>query len=375
MAWSPQQEDALRAVGAWLKDRSGPQVFRLFGYAGTGKTTLAKHFAENVRGQVVFGAFTGKAALVLRNKGCHAATTIHSMIYSPVHHLLDQSSKPEFVINRESEVSNAALVVIDECSMVDEKLGTDLLSFGAKVLVLGDPAQLPPVNGQGFFTNARPDVLLTEVHRQALDNPIISMSMKVRNGEPLDVGTYGASAVISRASVDQRDVLNADQILVGRNRTRMAYNSRMRTLLKRGDDALPVVGDKLVCLRNDRFLGLLNGGIWTARTVTRPRSFKSAFKDGRFVTMSVLSEDIEGLSARVRVLREFFEGGEEALEWEEKKGSQEFTYGYALTVHKSQGSQWSDVYIFDESSAFRDDARRWLYTAITRAAERVTIVR
>ena len=57
--------------------------------------------------------------------------------------------------------------------MVDEDLGRDLLSFGKPVLVLGDPAQLPPVKGGGFFTEAEPDVMLTEVHRQAADNPII----------------------------------------------------------------------------------------------------------------------------------------------------------------------------------------------------------
>ena len=70
--------------------------------------------------------------------------------------------------------------------MVDEELGRDLLSFGKPVLVLGDPAQLPPVKGGGFFTEAEPDIMLTEVHRQAADNPIIRMSMVVREGGRLD---------------------------------------------------------------------------------------------------------------------------------------------------------------------------------------------
>src|SRR4249920_494974 len=83
--FSPHQDAALQAVADWLKAKPGhgstPQIFRLFGYAGTGKTTLAKHIAEAVDGKVLFAAFTGKAALVMRSKGCPSASTIHSLIY------------------------------------------------------------------------------------------------------------------------------------------------------------------------------------------------------------------------------------------------------------------------------------------------------
>src|SRR5215207_4926675 len=178
MEWSPQQEEALRRVAAWLKEGT-PQLFRLFGYAGTGKTTLARHVAEAVEGEVAFGAFTGKAASVLRQKGCHEASTIHSMIYRTRE---SDEGGPLFAINRSGPASQADLIVIDECSMVDAELGRDLLSFGKPVLVLGDPAQLPPVKGGGFFTDAEPDIMLTEVHRQARDNPIIRLSMTIRDG-------------------------------------------------------------------------------------------------------------------------------------------------------------------------------------------------
>jgi hypothetical protein len=143
-----QGNAALSAVADWL-GRGTPQVFRLFGYAGTGKTTLAKHLAENVDGDVVFGAFTGKAASVLRAKGCHDASTIHSMIYRSKE---SDEGGPLFALNRSGPAAKADLIVIDECSMVDQDLGRDLLSFGKPVLVLGDPAQLPPVKGGGFFT-------------------------------------------------------------------------------------------------------------------------------------------------------------------------------------------------------------------------------
>ena len=148
MQFSPQQDEALKAVERWLK-AGRPQIFRLFGYAGTGKTTLARYFAEHVDGQVQFAAFTGKAAQVLRAKGATNARTIHSLIYRPrgEEAVEDESTgktsmSPTFSLNRQSPIARAKLVVIDECSMVDEQLGRDLMSFGTPILVLGDPAQL-----------------------------------------------------------------------------------------------------------------------------------------------------------------------------------------------------------------------------------------
>lgn len=372
MSWSPQQDAALKSVGAWLKQpaRSRPQVFRLFGYAGTGKTTLAKEFAANVKGEVLFGAFTGKAAHVLHKKGCDGARTIHSMIYT-----IDETAathEPRFVLNHASTVRDAALVIIDEVSMVGEELGRDLLSFGVPILVLGDPAQLPPVKGEGFFTAHEPDVMLTEVHRQAKDSPIIHLATTIREGGRLDFGNYGASRVINRDQITSDDVLNADQVLVGKNATRVAYNNRIRTL-KGINSERPEVGEKLICLRNDRNKKLLNGSIWTV-SETRKRTQRDKSLD--LTRLTVRAEDTpegtKGIDIKVR--DEFWRGDEAHLDWSEKKGTDEFTFGYALTCHKSQGSQWDSVMIFDESAVFRDDAWRWRYTAITRAAEMVTVV-
>ncbi|HJW79575.1 MAG TPA: AAA family ATPase, partial [Beijerinckiaceae bacterium] len=252
MEWSPQQEEALRRVAAWLKEGT-PQLFRLFGYAGTGKTTLARHVAEAVEGEVAFGAFTGKAASVLRQKGCHDASTIHSMIYRTRE---SDEGGPLFAINRSGPASQADLIIIDECSMVDAELGRDLLSFGKPVLVLGDPAQLPPVKGGGFFTDAEPDIMLTEVHRQARDNPIIRLSMTIRDGGRLPLGRHGESRVLRRNEIDAAEVTRADQVLVGLNRTRRLYNARIREILG-FRDPMPAAGEKLVCLRNDKTKGLL----------------------------------------------------------------------------------------------------------------------
>src|SRR5262245_29114519 len=248
--FTPHQDTALNAVANWLKDGPGtggtPSLFRLFGYAGTGKTTLARHLAAHIDGEVKFAAFTGKAALVMRAKGCGGASTIHSLIYRARE---SGEETPNFELWDDSPASRAALIVIDECSMVDAELGRDLMSFGVPVLVLGDPAQLPPIAGGGFFTEAEPDAMLTEVHRQAQDDPIVRLSMQVREGKRLEPGRYGETEIVLRNDFDPDRVQEADQILVGRNNTRRAYNTRLRERLGR-EEGLPVAGDKLVCLRN-----------------------------------------------------------------------------------------------------------------------------
>jgi exodeoxyribonuclease-5 len=161
-------------------------------------------------------------------------------------------------------------------------------------------------------------------------------------------------------------VLDADQVLVGRNVTRRAYNARMRE--RRGfTQALPMQGDKLVCLRNKRMKGLFNGGLWVIQD--RPR------KRREIIGMRVRpEEDTRGKAVKVRVREECFTGGIEQVAWDFRKNYEEFDFGYVLTVHKAQGSQWDDVVLFDESFAFPDSRERWLYTGVTRAAKRLTVV-
>src|SRR5438046_6233802 len=214
--FTPHQDSALKAVADWLKAKPGknstPQVFRLFGYAGTGKTTLARHVAEGVDGEVKYAAFTGKAALVMRNRGCDNASTIHSLIYRARESGVEQ---PSFESWDDAPASKAQLIVIDECSMVDAELGRDLMSFECPWLVLGDPAQLPPIQGGGFFTEAEPDAILTEVPRQAEDNPIIRLSMDIRAALDLEPGRYGETEIVSRDDLDPQRVIGADLVLVG----------------------------------------------------------------------------------------------------------------------------------------------------------------
>jgi exodeoxyribonuclease-5 len=362
--FTPHQDAALTAAANWLKGARGrASIFRLFGYAGTGKTTLVKHIAEGVDGKVLFAAFTGKAACVMRSKGCHSASTIHSLIYRARE---SGEETPSFELWNDAPASKAKLIIIDECSMVDAELARDLMSFGVPLLVLGDPAQLPPISGGGFFTDAEPDAMLTEVHRQAQDDPIVRLSMEIRAGNPLTQGQYGETQVVRRDALDPKRVLDADQVLVGRNVTRRAYNARLRE--RRGfTDALPMAGDKLVCLRNNRRKGLFNGGLWMVKESPKARR--------QIIRMRLKpDEDLGERLIKVSVRPECFTGTIEEFDWPQRKAYDEFDFGYVLTVHKAQGSQWDDVVLFDESAAFPDNRDRWLYTGVTRAAKRLTIV-
>ncbi len=400
MTWSPEQDAALAKVDRWIKDPNGQQIFRLFGYAGTGKTTLAKHLAEGVDGDVHFATYTGKAAHVLRKKGCEGATTIHSLIYNTrekskarltelegkayilmqqgreesreaqeLRELIaierDKLSQPAFSLNTQSILRESSLIVIDEVSMVDGRMGEDLLFFEKPILVLGDPAQLPPIAGNGFFINSKPDIMLTEIHRQARENPIIALATKIREGGRLELGDYGESRVISKTQITSEMAMEADQILVGKNKTRRASNQRARSLLGRAHPH-PIPEDRLVCLRNNHDLGLMNGALWEVDEV--------ASVDEELVVMSMHSTDDDAELVGVNTHMHHFVS-DEKMPWYERNGAEEFDYGYALTVHKAQGSQFGNVFMFDESWVFRDAARNWLYTGITRAAERITIVK
>ena len=400
MEWSPKQQRALDSVSRWIEN-PGSQVFKLFGYAGTGKTTLAKHFAEQSPGRTLFAAFTGKAALVLQEKGCYNASTIHRLIYIPkdksasrlhdmqselleskdldrqreLRKLIEEENenlkRPVFSLNFESEIRDSKLVIIDEVSMVGRRMAEDLLSFRIPILVLGDTAQLPPVADGGYFTKGEPDIMLDEIHRQAAGSPVIRMATKVREGGDLSIGTeyhedHEPSHVVNKGDLNIHALASFDQILVGRNATRKTVNRMLRKETLNRESHLPEEGDKLVCLRNNNDLGLMNGSLWNV------------------VRCSEISDDAIGLTiedpswgSRIDTIahRHHFEDREGDLDHWEKRERNEFDFGYALTVHKVQGSQWDKVVLIDESTCFRQDARKWLYTGITRASKSITVIR
>lgn len=411
MNWSPQQSQALSAVSQWRQSKSKPW-FYVAGYAGTGKSTLAKHFAEGIDGAAIFASFTGKAALVMQRKGCEGASTIHSLIYHPreksrerlrelektlqaalMHERYNDRpeiarlesaiaaekknlNRPAFVLNEDSDLRNADLLIIDECSMVGQSMAEDLLYFEVPILVLGDPAQLPPVGQPGYFTKEKPDILLTDIHRQARDNPIIAMATAVREGRGLEYGTYGDSLVITPAEYRERPEIDPTktQVIVGKNKTRWRANLKIRKHHLEEADDLVMAGEKVVCLKNNHDLGILNGSLWVVQGC--------ADLDSGAIWLALKDEDDPDNVVEITTTPFYFERTHapdpEAVpepDYWELRQLEVFDYGYALTCHKSQGSQWPDVVVIDEAWGSTQEKRRWAYTAITRASERVTVVR
>ena len=409
MKFSPNQAKALDAIAAWISDPSGKPTFYLAGPAGSGKSTITKYAVADVRGRVVYAAPTGKAALVMRRKGCNGARTVHQVIYRPAgdppspevnaklleeikrlyavnepgarataEKLTEQLERnegeskrkgPRFSLNLESDLKSAAVGVVDECSMIDQYVGKDLESFGTKLLVIGDPNQLPPVYGTGYFTSRAPDAYIDEIHRQALDSPILRLADLARRGERLPVGPTGDGVDVRRygdPSLEQR-AMDAEMIIVGRNRTRHATNHKIRRLLGRGGVPAPVPGDRVICRRNNHELGLLNGSSWTVDRCV-PDLDKMTAK------IEVVSTEDERDRVECSTWMHHFMAREEELLGHNRRDHDEFAYGFAITAHSAQGSQYDDVLVFDESKQFGKDAPKHLYTSITRAAKTLTVV-
>jgi exodeoxyribonuclease-5 len=278
---------------------------------------------------------------------------------------------PRFSLNLESEIKHAQLLVVDECSFVDNRVGQDLESFGTPLLVLGDPAQLPPVRGQGYFTNREPDVFLEEILRQEMDNPIRQICDRARRGLPLALGKYGDSEVMAYGDPRIQDrVLTADIVIVGKNRTRHACNAKIRRLLGRGDEPAPVPGDRVVCLRNDHELGLLNGTQWKVN-----RCLSDLDKLTAKIDITSVEDDQRSHNLEVDVWLHHFMAREDELAIVQKRRTRaEMGFGNTITAHRSQGSEYPNVVVFDESATFGQHAHRWRYTAFSRASKSLLVV-
>lgn len=378
-----QQYAALRAMKEWYGAyRKGERIkpyFLCLGYAGTGKTTLVKFLLNELgleTGRVAFGTYTGKASVVLSRKSGSTACTLHSLIYTL--YIDPLTRKKRWMINQNSSLYDVDLVVLDECSMIGKEMWQDLLYFGAPILLLGDKGQLPPIKDIDFISTLTPDVVLTQVHRQALDNPIIRLSMMARRGEYIPYGVYENKVFcLRRSDIDAETWLQADIVLCGFNSTRRELNSFFRDRLGY-NDAYPQVGSKLICLKNQWDLGLVNG------MVGYSTSESYVDREDQSVSFTFLEEDRDPQTAKaVTASKSVFDGNFSKKE-ERNAGFgsygvltnqplSEFDYGYAITVHKSQGSEWRDVMLVDEWRG--EISRRWLYTGITRASERLIIVR
>jgi exodeoxyribonuclease-5 len=400
---SPQQEAAYDKVGAWLRDRDKP-CFKLHGLAGTGKSTIADKIAQQHNGPKYFMTYTGRASQVLRKKGV-PCKTIHSYVYLPQSEKEEEARKyetelkdlealepaetkteqhrrestirkikailadlyqPDFVKRPVSPFDPRGLIVCDEMSMVGRNEAEDLLSYGLPVLVLGDPGQLPPVKGRGYF-NEDPDVVLTEIHRQARDNPIIQLAMMAREGRNIPKGKYGESSVISKTQITEKLSLSVDQFAVGKNATRASFNNELRKL--RGfEGPFPKAGERLMCLRNNAKHPINNGEIFETTA--------DADASGRFVHLELKDED--GHEFSLECHPECFTDPEALKHWSynRRKMADEFDFCYASTIHKLQGGQFGSVLVYPDLftwSGAREDYKKLVYTGLTRAVDWVTL--
>ena len=308
-------------------------------------------------------------------------------------------------VKKESIDSTIKLIVIDETSMVSDEVLRDLLSFGVKCLFSGDPAQLPPVSGTNTLLTM-PCATLTQIVRQEEDNPIVKLASMARAGKIIPFGRYGDNvSVLPKNSLTpamrRKLFLEADQIIVGTNRTRENINREIRSYLGISASAvLPVEGEKLICTLNNwgkkidekGNFHLVNGIIGTCRNVEEGEDglgkldFKADFLD----------KQVEELPFDAGIFREgryyygygdtayFLQNGSLVHESSFQMLKQfkirredtvcRFEFAYAVTCHKAQGSEYDFVVVFDESRLF-DNGSRWLYTAITRAKKRLVILR
>lgn len=391
----------------------------------------------------VFAAYTGKAAHVLRRSGVDAST-IHSAAYRPLdkdramlnrlrselreverelseqwvgdergpgeQEVGDAGARgeltrrrdrlardvgaeetrvraPSFAFQLAGPMSAAALIVLDEVSMVGEKMARDLLSYRVPILAIGDPAQLPPVGGGGYFTEGEPDSLLTKVERSGSD--VIRVASAVREAEPtadphLTFGIDGTEGGSGRSRLTDDALLSHDVVLCWRNAVRWALIRRIRAMLGR-PEGVPVPGDRITVLSNNAELGVFNGQILTVQAATADNT------DDPDVWQMVVEDD-DGRLRMLDVLHCGFSGekGEKDAKDRVRFGGPiaAATFAQAITVHKAQGSEWHSVLVVDETGSIvgmkrrteghrraYTDARRWLYTAVTRAEHAVTVVR
>lgn len=391
MILTAKQEQGLKIAIERFKNHEPYTV--IAGYAGVGKSTLIRFIIAALDidpALVAYIAYTGKAAQVLRSKGCQNAMTAHKLLYKS-----HPRNDGTFIHVPVETLAPYRLIVVDEISMLPKKMWDQLLFYGVHVIALGDPGQLPPVASEDNDVLKSPHIFLDEVVRQAAENEIIRLTMDIRAGNVIK-GYLGSTVRI----VDRNEILKpgffswADQIICGKNNTRRIINEKMRRMnfLDRYTEE-PLIDDKVICLRNDWDYTNLNGdalvngltGIIVNLEYGEGPKENPWMKRTPIIDFLPDYEDADPFCG-IEIDYKLITTGETTItrgynsNW--KKIPQafhphEFDYGYAITCHKSQGSEFDKVIVLEEylQNEQRGDHARWLYTAATRASQKLIIVR
>lgn len=320
-----------------------------------------------------FCTYTGKAALVLQRKGL-PATTIHKLIYNAYRNY----RTGKFYFRKKPILDgDIKLIVVDEISMVPMELLVDLMSYKIPIVALGDSGQLDPI-GKDNQLLEKPHIFLDEIHRQAEGNSIIKLSMMAREGKDIPIIRDDPFVkVLPKEELTIGMMQWADQILCSKNVTRKNINDELRESFG-FEGVLPVKGDKLICLRNYwDFLNeddypLINGTVGNVdsvfvgedRSILGQRcliDLSTDYSDYPWSSMEIDSNIFKGFapfSSNPRHKKTFFE----------------FDFGYAITIHKSQGSSYENVLVYEERLHKANHAKL-LYTAITRASSKLILIK
>lgn len=365
------------------------------GYAGTGKSTLVRFIIEALdvdENDVCYCAFTGKAAEVLRKKGNKNTCTLHKLLYESI-------PKPTggFIRRRKTSI-DYKIIIVDEVSMAPKTLIDLLFTHNVYVICLGDPGQLPPIDkDEDNHLLDHPHIFLDEIMRQAQESEIIQLTMKIRNGELINYYNGKEVKIIPYSQLNTGVLQWGDQILTATNVKRQTINNQMRQLLNHPN--YPVDGDKMICLRNywedfsvngnplvNGTIGILKNSFQTWRQI--PPIIKSNIKKFDILTSDLIIPDTNDIYDLVDMDQKMILTGNKCCDWKlsyrlgklrPKYGDivpKEFAYAYAVTGHKAQGSEWSNVVVLEENFPFdKDEHIKWLYTCCTRASEKLVLIR
>ena len=392
MILTAKQEEGLKIAVERYNNHEPYTV--IAGYAGVGKSTLIRFIiaALNLDPHfVTYIAYTGKAAQVLRNKGCPNAMTAHRLLYKS--HPRDDGT---FIHIPVESLAPYKLIVVDEVSMLPKKMWEQLLYYHVHVIALGDPGQLPPVAAENNEALDHPHIFLDEVMRQAAESEIIQLTMDIRDGKPLKYQLGNEVRIVDRTELLKPGFLFwGDQIICGKNDTRRYLNQQMREGIWKDQYSVePIVGDKLICLKNDwdsysasgdAMVNGLTGHLKYIRYAEDPAEINPFMEKTPIIDFQ---PDFDGAAPFLGVETDykiFVEGTTTVTRgynsnWKKipkQYHPHEFDYGYAITCHKSQGSEFNKVIVLEEflKSETREGHIRWLYTAATRAAQKLIIVK